>query len=447
MSTISFGGLSSGIDTEAIISAIIGAESVPLAKVQAQKSNYDAALTAVNGITSRVSNLKTAAQALSTASGFSSYKAGSSDSSVVATVTGAASPGVYDFTVQQLAKEQRTYSDAQASSTTALSTPGTINIQVGSGSPALINVLATDSLTDIAAKINQSGQRVGASVLFDGSTYKLQVRGLDTGAGNAITFGETGTSLGLATPANTVQAAQDARMTIDGNVITRSTNQINGVIPGVTLALTKTTATPATVKVESDSDGLKTKIQAFVTAYNDIVSATQAAAGWGAFKSTNQVLAGDSTLRGMLDRMSRSIGGVVPGTSGKYTTLPSIGLGSTKDGKIALDEAKLKAALEADPSALSKLFVNDSSLGSTGAMTGVMTMVDSLVTGSSSPLKSKAESYSAHSKRLISDGDAIQRRLDLMETQMRNRFSQLEMLMSKYKTQGSALGATSGSST
>ena len=64
---------------------------------------------------------------------------------------------------------------------------GDISLQVGSGVPALVNVLATDSLTDIAAKINQSGQRVGPSVLFDGTTYKLQVRGLDTGAANAVT--------------------------------------------------------------------------------------------------------------------------------------------------------------------------------------------------------------------------------------------------------------------
>jgi len=445
MSAISFGGLSSGIDTESIISAIMSAESIPLSRLQSKKSNFDSAVLTVNSLSAKVSTLKSAAQALSTASGFSSYKASSSDTGIVATVTGAASSGVYDFTVQKLAKEQRTYSNAQTSSTNPLGTAGDISIQVGSGAPTLVNVLATDSLTDIAAKINQSGQRVGASVLFDGTTYKLQVRGLDTGAANAITFGETGTSLGLATPANTIQAAQDSQMTIDGNVITRATNQVNGVIPGVTLALTKTTTTPATVKIESDSDTLKTKLQGFVSAYNDIVSATQSAAGWGNFKASNSVLAGDSTLRGMLDQMAKAIGAVVPGTSGKYTTLPSIGLGSTKDGKLALDETKLKAALEADPTTLQKLFVNDAVLGSTGAMTGIMALADKLVSGTGAPLRSKAESYSQQSKKMSEDGDAIQRRLDLMETQMRNRFTQLEMLMSRYKSQGGALGAITSS--
>ncbi|MBL8740112.1 MAG: flagellar filament capping protein FliD [Myxococcales bacterium] len=447
MSGISFGGLSSGIDTESIISAMISAESVPMARINSQKSNIDAALLTINSITGKFSTLKTASQALSSATGFASFKSTSSDSAVVATVTGAATTGAYDLTVQQLAKEQRTYSNAQTSSTAALGMAGDFSIAVGSGSPATITVAATDTLTDIAAKINQSGQRVGASILFDGTNYKLQVRGLDTGAANSVTFAENGTALGLATPANTVQAAQDAMLTIDGNVITRATNQVNGVIPGVTLALTKTTTSPATIKVESDPDALIGKIQTFVTAYNDIVSASQAAAGWGNFKASNQELAGDSTLRGVLDRLSRQVGAIVPGTTGKYQTLPSIGLGSTKDGKLSLDTAKLKTALEADPSAVQKLFVNDPALGSTGAMVGMVTLVDQQITGSSAPLKAKAEAYSKRSLKLTEDSDAIQRRLDLMETQLRNRFTQLEMIMSKYKTQGSALGAITTTTT
>ena len=99
-------------------------------------------------------------------------------------------------------------------------------------------------------------------MFYDGSAYRLQVRGLDTGAANAITFSETGTALDLngtgatASSGKTVQSATDASLTIDGFTVTRPTNQITGVVQGVTLALTSTTSTPATVTVAGDASSL-----------------------------------------------------------------------------------------------------------------------------------------------------------------------------------------------
>lgn len=441
MSSINFGGLASGLDTEAIIAAVMGAEKIPLTRIQAQKSTVDAAQSTVSSISGRLATLKNAALALSTTSGYTAFKTSSSDTAIVSSATGAASAGSFDITVQQLAKEQRTYSNAQTTNTTALGQSGSLSLQVGAGgTPANIAIAATDSLADIAVKINGSGLRVGAAVIYDGTAYRLQVRGLDTGAANAITFGETGTSLGLGTPANTVQSAQDSKMVVDGMTITRATNQVVGVVPGVTLALTKTTTNPVTVRVENDSSALTTKLATFVSSYNDAVSASQAAAGWGSFKASNTMLAGDSTLRSVLDKLSRSIGGVVPGTSGRYTTLGSIGLNSTKDGKIALDEAKLKLALEADPTGVSKLFVNDPALGSTGAMKAVMTAVDQSATNANSLLKTKIESLGKQSTKLDDDVASYSRRMDLLETQMRRRYTELETVVAKYKSIGSSIG-------
>lgn len=439
MSLLTFGGLASGLDTNAIIDAIMGAERVPLQHLQTKKANVDAAQSTVSSITSRLSSLKSAALALSTTAGYVALKASSSDASVVATASGGAAAGSFDVTVQQLAKEHRSYSNAQTSSTTALGMTGPVSIKIGSGTPAVLDIAATDSLSDIAVKINSAGLRVSASVVFDGTNYKMQVRGMDTGAANAVTFGETTTSLGLSASANQFQSAQDAKLVVDGMNVTRSTNQVAGVIPGVTLALTKTTTSPTTITIDSDSSGLSQKITAFVTAYNDSVSATQSAAGWGSFKASNTVLAGDSALRGVLDRISRSVGGAVPQTSGKYTTLGSIGINSNRDGKLVFDEAKLKTALLADPSGVQKLFVNDAALGSTGAMKGIMAVVDSIATNGNSLLKAKTDSLGAQSRRMDDDAAAMQRRLDLTENQLRQRFTALEEQMSKIKTFGSGL--------
>jgi flagellar hook-associated protein 2 len=439
MSTFTFGGLASGLDTNAIIDAIVAAERVPVTQAKNRQTTINSALTTVNNVSSKLSSLKSAAQALSTSLGFSSYKSTSSDPAVVATVSGVASPGTFDLTVQQLAKEQRTYSNAQASSTDPLNMAGTLELAVGAGAPVSLAIGATDSLADVASKINGAGLRVSASVIYDGAQYKLQVRGLDSGAANSVSFAENGFSLGLSTPGNTYQSARDARILMDGNLITRPTNQFVGVVPGVTLALTKESASPITVQVESDPSSLKTKIQAFVAAYNDVVTTTQTATGWGTQKPGNTMLAGDSALRSVLDRLAGSVGNNVPATSGLYQTLGSVGVSSNRDAKLQIDDAKLTAALTANPTAVMRLFVEDTQTGSVGAMKGVMTLVDQLATNSNSTLKTKSESLSGQVKRIDDDIASIERRVDLFAAQMRQRFTALEMIMTQYKAQGNAL--------
>ena len=105
MSVLTFGGLASGLDTNAIIDALVSAERIPITRAKNQQTSLNSALTTINGISSKLGTLKSAAQALSTSLGFSSFKATSSDSAVVTSVGGVASPGSFELTVNQLAKE------------------------------------------------------------------------------------------------------------------------------------------------------------------------------------------------------------------------------------------------------------------------------------------------------------------------------------------------------
>lgn len=438
---ITLPGLASGLDVNAITTALVNAERAPITDLQTRQSNYDGAAQTITAFSTKLNALATAARALSTADGFASFTASSSDTaSVAASASGGASAGVYNVTVSQLAREQRTFGAAFGASNTALGFTGSLGIDIGAAHSS-VTVAATDTLTDIAAKISASGARVSASVFYTGSQYKLLVRGLDSGAANAVSFTETGTSLGLNAPGATYQAAQDAQLQVEGVTISRPTNQVTGVVPGVTLALSRVTASPVTVTVGTDTASVKTKISALVSAYNEVVNQVHVQTGYGSTKPINMALAGDSTMRRALSRVQSIVGNVVAGTSGRYTTLGSVGLQSTRDGTLTFDASKFDAAVQADPTSVARLFVNNTSTGSIGAMKSFSDVVDSLTLGPTAPLSGRVDSFKRQSKGLTDQIARLEEQAARYQQQLQQQFTTLDQQVSLYKSYGASLGS------
>lgn len=443
-SSINFGGLASGLDTSSIIDSLVAAESQPLTALKAKASDIAAASSTVSAFTSTLSSLASAATALSTPSGFNAFTATTSSPAVVATTTGSATAGSYDIQVSQLARAQRTYSDSQTSSTADLGMTGNLSLTVGSGAAVNIPVTSDMSLTDVAAAISASGARVSASVVYDGSSYRLQVAGLDSGAANAVSFGESGFSLGLSNAANTYQQAQDAKFTVDGIAMTRSTNQVVGAVAGVTLALTATTSSPASLNVAPDATGLTSKLQTFVSAYNAAVSAVHSAVGYGGTAATNTALSNNSAMRSALDQLTAMLGNTVAGATGRYTTMASVGVNLQKDGTLALDTGALSAAIAADPTSVSRLFVTDTSTSSTGVMKAIASRISSYTANQASLLTAQINAFGQQTKSMTDQEAKMQARVDAYKTNLQKSFAQMELIVQKYKTAASSLDSLNG---
>ncbi len=422
--TNSLSGVGSGIDTTSLISGLVNADSGRLSALKTKQTSTQSAVSTLSDISSALGSLQTAVDALSTTAGVGSYTGTSSNSAIAISTTGNALPGSYSMSVTQLAKSQRTYSNTFASPSTAVGQSGTLSIQLGSGTPTAINIAGTDTLDQIAGKINSAGGKFSASVFYDGSNYRLQVAGADTGKDNAITFTQSGLDLGLNVAANTVQKAQDSIVKIDGFDVTRSTNQVVGAIQGVTLALTATTTSPVDVTVASDSTGLASKIQSIVTAYNSVMSKVNAAAGKGTTPAGNSALASDSTLRSITNTLSRTLQTVTG--SGKYSSLGAVGLSLQKDGSLALDSTKLKAAVTDDPTAVTKLFAGDGSPTASGVMNVLSKAIKSYnQTGTGLLVQHQTDMQS----RIASITDSMNReqdRLDRYQTLLQKQFSAMD---------------------
>lgn len=432
-------------DSSGLISQLVQIASQPITDLQTKQSNINSAVSTLSTFASRLGTLKTDANLMSTSSSYNAYSATSTDTSVVASTTGSATAGSYSVTVNQLASIEKLRSNTQASSTDALGMSGSLSLQVGTGSAVDIDIASTDSLTDVAAKIAKSGARVTASVLYDGSNYRLALQGMDTGAANAINVTQNGLDLGLNDSANVYQKAQDAKLTVDGLDITRPTNSVSSVIPGVTLALTKPGVT-STVTVNSDTTKLEQNINTFISAYNAIVNAGHTATGYGSTAATNAVLQGDSTIRGSLDKLAGLAGGLIPGTTGKYQTLGSVGIKLGQDGTLSFDSDTFESAIASDPDNVRKLFVTDSQTGATGVMKMFSDAVDSMTLNNDSTINARQTALKTQSSNIDDEITDKQRYVDSYQTQLKAQYSNLDAIMSKYSTMSTAIaniGSTS----
>ncbi len=446
MPTFSLGGVGSGIDTGSLITGLMNVANLPLTQLQSRKSNVDSASQTISTLATKLSALKTAALALTSSTGFASYSATSSDASVVASVSGSANAANYSVDVIKLAQAQKTRSDSFLSSNTALGQAGSFDIVIG-GKTTAVSISVTDTLADVANRISSSGARVAASVMNDGTGYRLIVQGLDTGATNNVTINENSVVFGLSTPSNTYQSAQDASLMVDGLPITSKTNQVTGVIAGVTLALTKATTTSTIVSVAGDSSAIKAKINAFVSAYNDFVTSSHTAAGFGSAKATNPLLSGDASIRAATTRLGQVAGQAVSGTTGLYRTLGSVGLALKTDGTMSFDLSKFDKAIQADPSNVSRIFVTDATTGATGLMKNFMTLVDSLNSGSNATLQARMDGLSAQSKVLDNSVTRMQGRLDQYRAQLTKQFTAMDQAVSRYQATLRSFQAATGTST
>jgi flagellar hook-associated protein 2 len=422
--TITLGGIGSGLDTEGIITGLVQASRGPVSALQSRAASTHAAVSTLSDLGTLLATLKSALAALSDQSGVKSYTASSSSSALTASAGATAAAGAWSVEVLALAKEQRTYSSAFGSASDALGQSGTLDVQVGSGQTQSISVESGDSLDAIAAKINASGLRVSASVLFDGTSYRMQVRGLDTGAANGLTIsGSAATALGLDAPGATVQVAQDSITKIDGFTITRAKNQVSGAIPGVTLNLSAVTAAPVQVEVAADPQALEAKIKTFVDAYNAVVNKIHVTAGYSTTKATNPILAGDSMLRALTQRLSGAVLSSVAG-AGTYATLGSVGLSLAKDGTLSLDASKLERALSNDSASVASVLAGVS--GDDGAMDLLSDVVDSFAQTGTGLLATRKETLEQRAKELDKRVEREQQYLEWYQEMLRKQFSAMD---------------------
>ena len=426
---ITFSGIGSGIDTAAIVDALMKIERQPIDRINTQKLTLTAKQGVVQEINGLLTTLRDAAADMYSLGALQAKTATSADPAVVTATAGSGAPtGTYNVVVTALAQAHTTASTVSPALAAGTSLDITVN-----GETASVAVQAGDTLQAFADRINGTADvGVSASVVND----KLVLISRQSGSAGAIGFG------GSAAPAlgfTTTQPAQDAAATINGLPVTSSGNTIAGAINGVDLNLAKVGATTVTVGADT-GDSLATAT-AFVNAYNAVLRNVKLATSYDAATKQAGTLQGDQTMAALAGQLRNIVGGSVPG-GGAYDSLAQVGITSARDGTLSLDQGAFTAALNADPAAVSKLFGADDGVAGPSAGDGIARQLQGFTnTFSTETLAARLTGFTSSLSRLDDRITSLEALMTLREARLKAQFTAMNTAVAQFQAQGNDLAA------
>jgi flagellar hook-associated protein 2 len=438
MGLISIGGLGSGLDVTSIIDALVTAERTPKQNsLDRFETDVSVTLTGLGGLRSSLDELRAAALDLSLASNFEKRGVSISDSSFFsATASSSASAGSYDIEVTQLASGSEDQSQIFTGGSSTTFGAGTLTFTVGVETFD-VDVLATDSLEDIRNNINEAtgndfvsvnllnnvsdGVDTGSVLIFNSST---------TGTGNdlAVTYTGDASLADISTGLTQNTPAADATIEIDGFEASSSTNRFSDIIEGVTLDVARinTVDSTETLTVSLDTANTRSLITSFVDTYNEFVGLTKQLGS--ADEDAPGLLLGDYTLRQVSSQVRNLFSSTISSASGSFNSLTSLGITSTREGLLEIDDAQLTSAIESDFERFDDLFAGD-----TGFATRLRDLINDY-TSNTGIIATRETSLNKQLSQIADDRVSLDLRIEKLQFRLTNQFAAMDAIVAQFNS-------------
>jgi|GEM_PF-793910 flagellar hook-associated protein 2 len=398
--------------------------------------------------------------------------------------------GSYNIEIQQLAKFDNKVSAQFSRNGTDLS--DAVGVPTGANELSFdLNVngnnytITVDSIAGktnnevldaVATQINDvAGADAQASILRETSgTVRLSVRSRETGGDFQLSFSnindadpvanlaiELGLTKADGTDNDTVIASGstnggrlyaantlDAKFSLDGLQFTRSTNEIDDAITGLTLNLNKTTSGSETLTIDTNSEASVESVQNFIDTYNAAITDIRSKSFLNGESGDRGPLSRDRLFKDLTYTLRNAIignvipEGVDPNDSAAVSALNiknifDIGLNANQDGTLYIDdESALKSALANNPDEVQGLFSTQrtTETGYTGLADRLSSVISDFV---------KSDGLINQLKTTIDDrieqlNNRIQQQEEFLarrEEQLREEFTQLEALSQQAQSQ------------
>lgn len=454
VANISSAGFGSGLDINSLVDQLVAAEGGPvLNRLTRQDAQANAELSAFGLLKSSLSTFQTSLTALKSLSSFTARTVSSSDEDVVtATVADDAPTSVFEVEIEQLAEAHKLISTGFTSAQDTVGT-GTLNIDVGGTGFSVTLSAAASSLTDLRDAINSAqGNAVVSATIANvddgsgGTESKLLLTAQDAGLAQNITVtadDDDGTDLDTAGLSRFVfdpngsgtsnltesQASLDAKIKIDGQAVTRSSNSITDAVEGITLNLVKAdVSNKVEIRVTENDVVASNAVRTFVTDFNALLDAVAQLTSFDPTTRVTGTLFSDASVRGLESQLRRELGARIAGIGASFSTLAEIGVTTAEGGKLTVDGTRLDAAVDESTGALQELF------NSTGGMVDRLQSVVSGYLGADGLIEARNDGINARLTGIASQREALDRRLQSLQSRLLGQFIAMDKIVASLQS-------------
>jgi flagellar hook-associated protein 2 len=505
------GGIASGIDTESIIKNLMKVERLPLDRFTQRKTRIEWQRDAYRDMNLQLKNLHDAASSIRFSSALNTRQTTvSGDQLLTATANASVRAGNYEINVLGVAKTERYMSHREIvtdeNQVLDLNKPFITQIQTDNDfeiNGEKFTIGENQSLNDILKDIN-TRPNLGVRAHYDSVFKRVVLETTKTGihrTGNEQTeinlSGEFFSKINFKEDENDslytpVQQASNALYTYTDKATGLTTEPIiskenRNTIGGITFNIEQDlkrdsngVVIPATISINvtSNTDNAFNNIKNFVDKYNEVISnihskvsekvhrgfppltdeqrkdlSEREAELWDE-KAKSGLLSRDQTLTSALNNFRVDLYSPVS-NSGQFNQLAQIGITTSSNyldnGKLVIDEAKLRAALTDDPESVHQLLNNAADSGLTGsarnAQTGLIGRLRTTIDNTIKQVETRAgnefrtnQQFTLGRELLNVDQqiDRFQRRLVDIESRHWAKFTAMEKAMNQANAQGMA---------
>ncbi len=315
------------------------------------------------------------------------------------------------------------------------------------------------SLDDVRDAINAAGVGVSASIVNTGigtSPFRLNLTSERTGIDGRFLIDSGDFDMGF----DVLNKGDDARVFFGSTdpatavLMTSSTNQLDGVIQGVTIDLLSSSEDPVSISVATDANGIESKVNDFVAAFNAVIDGIDFRTRFDEETNARGVLLGDGTVLSLRNTMYSTIGRSNDGFTDTVNSLTEVGITVGSGGKLEFDSSKFRDAYAEDPQAVENMFtkqtldndddedpntIDEPFFSELSVLGQLEEFAESYVTNIGGVLQSKSDSLDAQIKLQEDRIESIQKSLDNKRLILGRQFLAMEKAIGGFQSQGSSL--------
>lgn len=435
LSPLTFTGISQySADFQTILTRVVSIASFPLNQLKNEQADNTTRKQLSSELSASVKSLQERLKSLSSVADKRGVSATSSNSSKLSIDSvNTDTPTSYRISnVSSLAKAASEtsisgYADPNA---TAVSATGTLKLTVGAGEFDLTLGPGENNLVGLRNKINSLGAGVNASIVNVSATENYLSISANSAGEKALSLRDdpTGANTSLLSTSN---QGSNLQFNLNGIPVTRSSNQVNDLIGGVSFSVKATTDLNETLTIDlaSDKSKLSSAIFDFVDAYNAVQTKVNGQVGEAA-----GLLSGDFLVREAQESLRRITNFGL--SSGSVKSLADVGVTFDSTGVLTFDSTAFNAL---SSSAIQDAFAFFSTSTGVGREVARLDSFTDNVTGLA---QVQINQYTSTESRLSEQISTLEDRINVIQISYQQRLQAADALLGRIESQKTVINAS-----